>query len=139
MPRFLRYALILAMIVVLAVMGVLFGSYPSVGIPKDTVMISVSRSTIERPIFTLTDADELQCLKDSAGTIWNQIGYNSLDGPEQYWLTLRSRDGQSGSFWITPTEWSDHGRTPKGFFVLLSKMGTQQDGAGQPATFPESK
>ncbi len=125
MPRFLHYALILSMIVALAVMGGLFGSYPSAGIPKDTVMISVSRSTSERPIFTLTDADELQSLKDSAGTIWNQIGYNSLDAQERYWLTLRSRDGQSRSFWITPTEWSDHGRTPKGFFVLLSKMGTE--------------
>jgi hypothetical protein len=129
MPRSFRYGLILFMIAALAAMGALFGSYPSTGLPEDTVMISVSRTTSRIPIFSVTAPDELQTLKDLAGTIWSHFGYNSLDGPEHYRLTLTTSDGQSRSFWITPTEWSDHGITPKGFFDLLSKLESEKIGA----------
>jgi hypothetical protein len=128
MPRILRYCLIISMTLIIVVVVAIFGRFPSSGIPDDTVRISVSRNTSDSPIFSLTAADELQALKESAGTIWHGIGYNSLDGPDQYWMTLTKRDGHSQSFWITPTEWSDHGKAPKGFFELLSKMGTEQVG-----------
>jgi hypothetical protein len=125
MLRVFRCGLIFSMIVAAGVLLALFGRYPSAGIPEDTVTVSVRRSASDTPIVSLTEADELREAKNTAGTIWNHIGYNSLDDPELYRLTLTRRDGQTTSFWITPAEWSDHGKTPGGFIQLLKQKQTE--------------
>jgi hypothetical protein len=108
------------------VLCALFVSYPSTGISDDTVRLSVSRSAISNIVLALTAADTLQVLKKSAGTIWHRVRYNSLDNPDKYWVILTNRDGQSQSFLFTPTEWSDHGDTSKGFFEILGNMFTEE-------------
>lgn len=133
-----RSGIIMSTIVAGGILFALFGRYPSAGIPEDTVTVSVSRSASDAPMFSLTSTADLREARDAAGTIWNQVGYNSQDDPEKYWLTVTSRDGKTKSFWITPAEWSDHGKTPREFIQLLKQKHAEQGGGGNSASLRAS-
>lgn len=119
--RMLRMFVVLGGLLLILGLGVIFGKYPTTGIPRNTVAIEISPAFPADSTFVLTDAAGLRAATHMAGTVWNHFGYNSLDGPEGYGLTFITDDGKRTSISVTRTEWSEHGTTPDGFFDFLKR------------------
>ncbi len=127
LPTPLRFFGLLMLCFILGAGLVVFGRYPAAGIPSGITRITILRHAGETPIITLTSPEEIQQARDAAGTIWNGIGYNSLDGSEHYLVLLTGSDGTTTSFGITPTEWSDHAKTPKSFIEFIRQKQAGDD------------
>ncbi|NWK57738.1 hypothetical protein HW115_19120 [Verrucomicrobiaceae bacterium N1E253] len=120
-----RYSIAAFTVCTAALLFLVYGSYPSTGISDDTVAIHISKDVDQDPIVTLTDDEDLEVAKNLAGTVWRHISTNSLDERPRYRLTLIKGNDTKESFWVTPTEWSNHGITPKGFIEMIEKQTEQ--------------
>ncbi|HEX8297169.1 MAG TPA: hypothetical protein VF593_12770 [Chthoniobacteraceae bacterium] len=128
--RRLKLGCLIAFAAIGAMLFVAFGSYPSTGIPKDVARIAVRRLEKE-PTAILTSESDLRRARDLAGTVWNRFSPNSQDGVI-YELAVTRSGGVTNSLRITPTEWSEHGRTPRGFVDFIRKKEAEQNHRPRP-------
>ncbi|MGV3661970.1 MAG: hypothetical protein ACO1TE_17430 [Prosthecobacter sp.] len=120
MKRSLRTACIALAIVFCLLLALMFGRYPTPGIPADTVKIEVRRSWDGPAMLTLTREEDIREAREIVGWVWNGMGHNS-GVPGVFFLVFTGKDGVETRTWVSPEEWGDHARMPKGFISFLER------------------